>query len=200
MKKEIGAQVISRIESNVGFDKVEYEFYGKIVKVNGKSLKVTITREVMKMNNDTFMDKQIENGSDINFWLDGMNGNNEIFKSRYFGTFEVGEEVSNSVAKKESGLTEKEEKVLRAIIAESNFNCNTLDISKSWNEQVLEDPEIFWAFADVKSYGCGMDKAQTRAIFGSLQKKGFIMVTKDDGCTWLTINEEQFNNIRKVLG
>ena len=101
---------------------------------------------------------------------------------------------------KVTGLTEKEEKVLREIIAESNFNFCSLDITKSWEEQRLEDPDKFWAFADVKDYGCGMDKAQTRAIFGSLQKKGLITVSKDDGCTWITINEKQFNNIRKVLG
>ncbi len=102
--------------------------------------------------------------------------------------------------KKVSGLTEKEEKVLRVIIAKSNFNCNSLDVSKSWEEQRLEDPEAFWAFADVKDYGCGMNKAQTRAIFGSLQKKGLIMVAKDDGCTWIVIREENFNSIKKVLG
>lgn len=95
-------------------------------------------------------------------------------------------------------LTEKEEMVIRAIIAESNFNCNKLDITKSWEEQRLEG-EMFWAFADVKDYGCGMGKQETRGVFGSLVKKGCMDVCDDDSCTWITIDEKQFNRIREYL-
>lgn len=102
-------------------------------------------------------------------------------------------------------LTEKEEMVLRSIMEESNFNCDSVDIMKSWNEQRLENREEYWAFADVKDYGCGMEKQQVRAIFGSLQRKGLITLTFEKGefgmasVTWLTIDEEQFNRIREYL-
>lgn len=101
-------------------------------------------------------------------------------------------------------ITEKEEKVLRAIISESNFNCCKLDLTKSWEEQRLEDPDAFWAFADVKDYGCGMTKGQTRGIFGSLSKKNLIELSEDEGgdgkpFTWIIIREDNFNNIKKVL-
>lgn len=96
-------------------------------------------------------------------------------------------------------LTEKEEMVLRAIIAKSNFNFNKLDITKSWEEQRLEDPDNFWAFADVKDYGCGMDKQATRGVFGSLVKKGCMSISDNDGCTWIGIDEEEFGRIREYL-
>lgn len=96
-------------------------------------------------------------------------------------------------------LTEKEEMVIRSIMEESNFNFNSLDITKSWEEQSLEDPDNFWAFADVKDYGCGMGKQETRGVFGSLVKKGCMDVCDDDSCTWITIDEEQFNRIREYL-
>lgn len=99
-------------------------------------------------------------------------------------------------------LTEKEKMVLKSIMAESNFNMCEIDITKSWNEQKLES-DTFWAFADVKDYGCGMNKAQVRGIFGSLVKKGLINIyDEDDGffkVYWLTINEENFNKIKECL-
>lgn len=111
------------------------------------------------------------------------------------------------VEKKEAkGVSEKEEKVLRSIISGSNFNADKIDITKSWEEQSLEDPDNFWAFADVKDYGCGMTKGQTRGVFGSLSKKNLIGLMEDEGgwgqppVTWIVINEENFNNIKKVLG
>lgn len=200
MKKEFGAQVISKVEASVGFDKIEYQFYGVMVKFNKKSIKVNVTREVMMMNGDTFMDKKIEKAGQVSFWLDRTEEGKEVYKNKFFGIFKI----DNEAAKSSERLTEKEEKVLRAIIKESNFNINSLDITKSWNEQILEDPETFWAFADVNDYGCGMSKAQTRAIFGSLVKKNLISITEDDNgenvVSWITIDEKQFNSIKAMLG
>lgn len=199
MKKEFGAQVISKVEASVGFDKIEYQFYGVMVKFNKKSIKVNVTREVMMMNGDTFIDKQIEGAGQMSFWLDKTEEGKEIYKNKFFGTIAI----ENEMAKSSKKLTEKEEKVLRAIIAESNFNMCTLDVTKSWEEQILEG-DIFSAFADVDDYGCGMSKAQTRAIFGSLVKKNLICITDDDNgeniAYWITIDEEQFNNIKKMIG
>lgn len=101
-------------------------------------------------------------------------------------------------------LCEKEEKVLRAIIAESNFNCNTIDLTKSWDEQVLESG-YYEAFADTRDYGCGLSKGAARGVFGSLSKKGLIELAEGEGgdgkpFTWIIIKEEEFNKINKVLG
>ena len=109
------------------------------------------------------------------------------------------------VEKKEAkGVSEKEEKVLRAIIAESNFNMCKVDLTKSWDEQVFEN-DYFEAFADTKDYGCGLSKGAARGVFGSLSKKGLIELAEGEGgdgkpFTWIIIKEEEFNKIKKVLG
>lgn len=113
--------------------------------------------------------------------------------------------VEKPVEKKEAkGVSEKEEKVLRAIIAESNFNMCKVDLSKSWDEQVFES-DYFEAFADTKDYGCGLSKGAARGVFGSLSKKGLIELAEGEGgdgkpFTWIIIREEEFNKIKKVLG
>ena len=109
------------------------------------------------------------------------------------------------IEKKEAkGVSEKEEKVLRAIIAESNFNMCNIDLSKSWDEQVLESG-YYEAFADTRDYGCGLSKGAARGVFGSLSKKGLIELAEGEGgdgkpFTWIIIKEEEFNKIKKVLG
>lgn len=109
------------------------------------------------------------------------------------------------VEKKEAkGVSEKEEKVLRAIIAESNFNMCKVDLTKSWDEQVFESG-YYEAFADTKDYGCGLSKGAARGVFGSLSKKGLIELAEGEGgdgkpFTWIIIKEEEFNKIKKVLG
>lgn len=113
--------------------------------------------------------------------------------------------VEKPAEKKEvKGITEKEEKVLRAIIAESNFNFNKVDLTKSWDEQVFESG-YFEAFADTRDYGCGLSKQASRGVFGNLSKKGLITLSEDENgdgspLTWIIINEKNFNNIKKVLG
>lgn len=112
--------------------------------------------------------------------------------------------VEKLVEKKEAkGVSEKEEKVLREIIKESNFNLCKIDLTKSWKEQSFEG-DYFEAIADVKDYGCGLSKGAARGVFGSLSKKGLIKLYECDDSeakfTWIIIDEEQFNNIKKVLG
>lgn len=96
-------------------------------------------------------------------------------------------------------LTEKEKMVMDGILKESNFNMCGIDLSKNWDEQSLECGE-YWAFADVRDYGCGMEKQAVRGIFGSLSKKGLISICEDEDIDWIHITEKQFNNIRKEYG
>ena len=96
-------------------------------------------------------------------------------------------------------LTEKEEMVLRAIISWSNFTAEKIDITKKWGEQPFEyKGGNFWAIANTRDYGCGMDKQECRDIFGSLDKKGMIRIIKDD-VTWILIDEKQFKKIKASL-
>lgn len=101
----------------------------------------------------------------------------------------------------QDNLTANETMVLTKIMERSNFNCDTIDLTKDWKHQSLEDPEQYWGFADTKDFGCGLSKQAARAIFGSLSKKGLINVWKEDDAnfSWLTIDEECFNNIKKAL-
>ena len=99
----------------------------------------------------------------------------------------------------EVNLTEKEEKVLRAIIAESNFNFDHIDLTKDWEDQRLENPDSFWAFGDTKDYGCGLSKKACAGVFGSLDKKGFISIFNEDNTSWIVIDEKAFNKIKAVL-
>ena len=96
-------------------------------------------------------------------------------------------------------LTEKEKMVLAAIISESDFNFNHLDITKEWEEQNLENGESYWCFASVKDYGCGMEKQAARGVFGSLHKKGLIDFDDSYGTDWIVIYEENFRRIKEVL-
>lgn len=98
-----------------------------------------------------------------------------------------------------SKVTEKEEMVLREILSGSNFNGDVVDITKSWEEQRFEDPHAFWAFADVKDYGCGMGKQAVRGVFGSLMKKGLIDMMDDEDVEWIIINKKCFDKIRESL-
>lgn len=113
---------------------------------------------------------------------------------------EVEEQVEEQVERKEElNLTEKEEMVLRAIINESNFNFNHLDLTKDWEDQRLENPDSFWAFGDTKDYGCGLSKHACSGVFSSLDKKGFISIFNEDNTSWIVIDEKAFNKIKAVL-
>lgn len=99
-------------------------------------------------------------------------------------------------------MTDKEKMVMDKIIEKgSNFNFNRIDLSKPWDEQSFEG-EKFWAFADVRDYGCGMSKQAVRGIFGSLHKKGLIEIWEDDDdrTNWIIIDEDNFEAIKKEYG
>lgn len=102
-------------------------------------------------------------------------------------------------------FTEKEKQVIEAIMEESNFNCDSIDINKSWaeNSETFENDCSFLAIAD-SDYSCGMTVPQMRAIFGSLSKKGCISIQEDESngrqFNWIVIYEDNFANIKKEMG
>lgn len=96
-------------------------------------------------------------------------------------------------------LTEKEKLVLGRILAESDFNGDRIDITKTWGEQFLEDEEMYQSFVTHRRYGYDMEKQAFRGIIGSLAKKNLIEVwyDEDDRIPWIFIREKHFNNIVK---
>lgn len=102
-------------------------------------------------------------------------------------------------------LTEKEEMVLRKICDSSLFNSDRVDLTKSIEDQNWEDRCSYYSFAETKPYGCGLSHQATRAVFGSLKKKGLIDIWNEEGdfsypeVTWLTIGRKEFGNIQKTV-
>ena len=103
-------------------------------------------------------------------------------------------------------LTQNEQKLLEYVIAESNFNGDTIDYSKHWDEQKLENEDYFLSMTNVKEYAqyLGLEINQVKGILSSLVKKELICMMEDeddDGkpFTWLTVNEKNFYNIKFTL-
>lgn len=96
-------------------------------------------------------------------------------------------------------MTDKEKMVMDKILEKgSNFNFNKLDLGKTWeqNAEHLEGGK-FYAFPDVRDYGCGMEKQVVRGVFGALSKKGMVEIWDEEGIDWLMIGQREFNNIVK---
>ena len=102
-------------------------------------------------------------------------------------------------------LTENELKLIKFISEESEFNCDTLDFSKSFEEQSLEDEDYFISTVELKKYNklLGTTNEGSRAILGSLVKKNLCYTVKEEESKpvffWLYINKENFNNIVEAL-
>ena len=108
-------------------------------------------------------------------------------------------EVEDEPVAESITLTIKEKMVMDKILKSSNFNGCEIDLDKRWEEQNLEGC-TYWAFADVRDYGCGMAKQAVRGIFGSLVKKGLIQMCDDEDVDWIAIDEADFRNILKAYG
>lgn len=100
-------------------------------------------------------------------------------------------------------LTEKELKLLKYVLV-SNFNSDEIKLDRPWNEQRFEGDD-FTSFVELADYNIvlGTNNAGSRGVLGALVKKNLVGVTPDDSdgqkVYWLTINEEQFNNIKEVM-
>lgn len=103
-------------------------------------------------------------------------------------------------------ITEKEREFLKAtVLKPSNFNCDKLDFSKSWNEQELESDE-WYSFGEARDYGW-KNKKEWSGLCSSLIQKGLIKTYEDEESeppfktfVWLVVGEEEFNNLKKEFG
>ena len=200
MKKEIGAQVSKQVWREMLLDQNE-----RIEEMSNGCIHVFEKDGKAGINWSSIGTQTTEEAEKFAATLLKAVGIVENFNSLIEVEAKVAKPAEKPVEKKEAkGVSEKEEKVLRAIIAESNFNMCKVDLSKSWDEQVFES-DYFEAFADTKDYGCGLSKGAARGVFGSLSKKGLIDLAEGEGgdgksFTWIIIREEEFNKIKKVLG
>lgn len=101
-------------------------------------------------------------------------------------------------------LTENEKMVLDAIISESDFNFDHVDLSKPWNSDDYENGECYEAFATYEYYGCGLGLQAWRAVMGSLSKKGLICLPLqkrqcEPYLTWIKIDGDNFARIKESL-
>lgn len=102
-------------------------------------------------------------------------------------------------------ITAKEREFLEMTVFQpSNFNFDELDFTKSWGEQRLEDDLAWWSFGEASDYNWKGSKKVWSGLCSSLEKKRLISTMEDDNgfesFTWLVINEDQFNNIKKEFG
>ena len=101
-------------------------------------------------------------------------------------------------------LTENEQKLLDYITVASSFNGDTLDFSKSFEEQCLEDEDMYQTFVEIKDYNklLGTNNAGSRAVLGSLVKKKLLSIYQDEDYPenfWVHIYKEHFDAIKDVL-
>lgn len=101
-------------------------------------------------------------------------------------------------------LTENELKLLKYITMTSSFNGDELDFTKEFEEQRLEDEDVYQTFVEIKDYNklLGTNNAGSRAVLGSLVKKDLLTIYQDEDYPktfWIHIYEEQFNRIKEIL-
>lgn len=98
-------------------------------------------------------------------------------------------------------LTENELKLIRHLANMSDFNGDTLDFTKPFEEQCLEASDVYESIVELKVYNevLKTNNAGSRAIVGSLVKKNMIETDNDCGTFWLHIYKEHFNNIVAAL-
>lgn len=105
-----------------------------------------------------------------------------------------------------TNLTENEKNLIKFATCSSEFNNDSLDFSKNWEEQHLENEDYFYDIVDIKCYAKHLKLTinQTKGVLGSLAKKDLVVLTEDtDGddkpMTWLRVYEDNFNNIKDMV-
>ena len=105
-----------------------------------------------------------------------------------------------------TNLTENE-KTLIPHLMYSTFNGDWIDLEKSWSEQEpFECGDYFESIVETREYAkeSKLSVETVKGVLGSLVKKGLITLVDDvdpddKPMSWLWINEEQFNEIKKGL-
>lgn len=70
---------------------------------------------------------------------------------------------------------DNETKLLEEFLLGSAFNGDKLDLTKPWNEQILECEDCWQEIADIRSYATllNTNNSGARGVLGSLTKKRY---------------------------
>lgn len=103
-------------------------------------------------------------------------------------------------------LTENEKKLIPHLLV-STFNGDYIELDRDWGEQEpFENEDFFESIVDTRMFAkyTGLSVETIKGELGSLVKKGLITLIDDidpddKPMSWLTINEQQFNAIKKGM-
>lgn len=105
-----------------------------------------------------------------------------------------------------TNLTTYEKELLMYVTCSSLFNGDKLNFNEEWNNQKIENGDFFEDIVNVKDYArkLNIEKNAVKGVLSSLVKKDLVSITEDvdsddKRMAWITINENQFNNIKKIL-
>ena len=101
-------------------------------------------------------------------------------------------------------LTAQEATLLKYLMNGSAFNSDQIDLTKSWEEQKLENGDAYYDIVDLDAYNEAMCiKEGANAVLSHLKELGVIDLFDDDApdgspMTWLIIEKENFDLIKTI--
>lgn len=101
-------------------------------------------------------------------------------------------------------LTVQEATLLKYLMKGSAFNSDKLDLTKSWEEQELENGDAYYDIVDLDAYNEAISaNSGANAVISNLKKLGIIDLFDDDApdgspMTWLIIEKENFELIKTL--
>lgn len=101
-------------------------------------------------------------------------------------------------------LTAQEATLLKYLMNGSAFNSDQIDLTKSWEEQKLENGDAYYDIVDLDAYNKAMGiKEGANAVLSHLKELGVIDLFDDDApdgspMTWLIIEKENFDLIKTI--
>ena len=101
-------------------------------------------------------------------------------------------------------LTVQEATLLKYLMKGSAFNSDQIDLTKSWEEQKLENGDAYYDIVDLDAYNKAMSvKEGANAVLSHLKELGVIDLFDDDASdgspmTWLIIEKENFELIKTL--
>ena len=101
-------------------------------------------------------------------------------------------------------LTFQEATLLKYLMKGSAFNSDQIDLTKSWEEQKLENGDAYYDIVDLDAYNKAIGaNSGANAVISNLKKLGIIDLFDDDASdgspmTWLIIEKENFELIKTL--
>lgn len=101
-------------------------------------------------------------------------------------------------------LTFQEATLLKYLMNGSAFNSDQIDLTKSWEEQKLENGDAYYDVVDLDAYNKAIGaNSGANAVISNLKKLGIIDLFDDDASdgspmTWLIIEKENFELIKTL--